>query len=139
MPNADTARAAVTAAFSAWQEGQAPGVIAGSRPMICVVDNFRKPGQGLKQFEVVGEVASEFGRGYAVRVTFENPDEQALVRYLAIGIEPIWVYRQEDFENMAHWMHKMDDPASPPDAPAQETKPLATEPAEEPDKAGNER
>lgn len=74
-----------------------------------MVDKHRLAGQRLLRYEVLGEVTTEKARGFAVRLTLESPDEQKMVRFLAVGVEPIWVFRQEDFEMISHWMHPMDD------------------------------
>ena len=65
--------------------------------------------------ELIGEVSTDAARGFAARLTLEKPDEEPVVRFLAIGIDPLWVFRQEDYELFSHWMHPMDqtDPAPP--------------------------
>ncbi len=47
-----------------------------------------------------------------------------MVRFLVVGIDPILVFRQEDYELISHWEHKMD----PGDEKTAATPGLATEP-----------
>ena len=50
---------------------------------------------------VVSGKVKHFGR----RLTLDNPEEVQLVRYYALGRNPCWIFRQEDFEMMLHWEH----------------------------------
>ena len=56
---------------------------------------------------------------------YDDPDgflslaELPVVRFVVFGIDPLWVFRQEDYEMFAHWEHLMDGPEAPAaDAPA---------------------
>jgi hypothetical protein len=53
-------------------------------------------------------------RPFAVRLILGEPREIVATRYLVLGLDPLWVFRQEDFERMLHWEHKMDGTAGPP-------------------------
>jgi hypothetical protein len=108
VPEPGRAREAVVAVLDAWRDGRPPGEGVGPKRDVHVVDKQRPPGQRLVKYEMLGEVAVDQGRGFAVRLTLENPDERRVVRYLAVGIEPLWVFRQEDFEMVSHWMHPME-------------------------------
>ena len=124
-PPPGPAREALVAVLNAWRDGQSPETGVGPKGDVHVVDKGRKSGQRLIGYEILGEVSVEKGRGYAVRLTLKEPDETTVVRFLVIGESPLWVWRQEDFEMMAHWMHPMDEenpqpkerPASSPKTP----------------------
>jgi hypothetical protein len=107
IPEPGPARSALTAVLAAWAEGRPPEAPAATRPEVYVVDKQRRPGQRLARFEVLGEVAAEKARGFAVRLNFEDPDGQDVVRFLVVGTDPVWVFRQEDYEMISHWMHPM--------------------------------
>jgi hypothetical protein len=111
IPEPVIARKTLAAMLDEWRDGVEP-------TKINVVDKHRVPGQRLVRHEILGEVATDGARGFAVRLTLENPDEEPVVRYFVIGVEPIWVFRQEDFELISHWMHPMEGPATKP-APEQ--------------------
>jgi hypothetical protein len=109
VPTSESARAAIAAMLDAWRCGQPVDDAVGTRPVINVVDKHRRIGQTLKAYEILGEVSTDNARGFAVRLTLENPDESQLVRFLVVGIDPLLVFRQEDYELIAHWMHPMDE------------------------------
>jgi hypothetical protein len=118
VPASGVARAAVESMLKAWTEGRPIGEAAATHPEVFVVDKHRKDGQKLARHELIGEVSTDRARGFAVRLTLENPDEQEVARYMVVGIDPIWVFRQEDFELISHWMHPMPKPGD--SDPAQE-------------------
>lgn len=109
VPAPGPAREAVRAVLDAWRDGRPPEEGVGPRRDVHVVDKQRRPGQKLAGYDLLGEVAADKARGFAVRLTLENPDERPVVRFLVVGIEPLWVFRQEDFEMISHWMHPMDE------------------------------
>jgi hypothetical protein len=111
VPETGAARRAVEAALVDWQQGHAPGRIALEPAAIQVVDTRRKSNQTLESFEILGEVPAESTRCFAVQVTLANPAANERLRFCVIGIDPMWVFRLEDFENLAHWDHEM--PAEP--------------------------
>lgn len=109
VPAPGPARAAVAAVLDAWREGQPLGEGVGPRGDVHVVDNQRRAGQKLARYEILGEVSADHARAFAVRLILTGPDEEKVVRLLAVGLDPLWVFRQEDFEMIAHWMHPMDE------------------------------
>lgn len=112
VPDPAVARKAVATMLDEWHAGKDEKTGA----TVNVVDKGRKAGQRLVRSEILGEVAAETGRGFAVRLTFENPEAEVIDRYLVIGTGPVWVFRQTDYEMISHWMHPM-DPAPEPAKP----------------------
>jgi hypothetical protein len=103
-PSEETAKNALTAALRSWQKGEKAGKIAGlDKPSIYLVDTCRQPEQTLERFTILGEAAGDGPRCLAVRVKLSNPQEERHLRFVIIGIDPIWVYRYEDFEMNMHW------------------------------------
>lgn len=107
VPAPETARATIATALEAWQRGDPVGEINGTKPLIFVTDAHRREGQKLEQFEILGEVPGATPRTYLVKVTFSNPTAEEKIRYAVLGIDPLWVYRHEDLELLAHWDHAM--------------------------------
>jgi hypothetical protein len=87
-------------------------MVPGTSPAVHVTDTFRKPGEKLIDYRILGEVPSERKRCLAVELRFE-PERAERTRFLVVGIDPLWVFRQEDAENLAHWEHNMEKPGSP--------------------------
>jgi hypothetical protein len=109
VPGLEPSKAALAASLDAWRDGRrGSGVLIGSNPAVGVVDAARAE-RPLVGYEVVGPLMTEGkARPFAVRLVLGEPRETVETRYLVLGKDPLWVYRQEDFERMLHWEHKMD-------------------------------
>jgi len=107
VPAPSSARRAVEMALEDWRAGNPPRAIESVAPQVCVVDSLRPAGRRLERFEIVGEVPADNARGFVVRVVLEGEDTPQRARFLVVGIDPLWVYRQEDYESFSHWMHAM--------------------------------
>lgn len=112
VPEPMTATSTLKIALDAWRRGEPVGEMRGSKPSVFLVDSFRREGQTLEQFEILGEVAGLTQRTYLVKLSFANPAAEEKVRFAVLGIDPLWVYRHEDLELLAHWEHKMPDISS---------------------------
>ncbi len=63
----------------------------------------------LLDYEVAGPLmVVGKSRPFAVRLVLDAPRETIAARYIVMGRDPLWVFRQEDFDRMLHWEHKMD-------------------------------
>jgi hypothetical protein len=118
IPNEPVARLALTKALTAWQQGS----LGTSLPLdetiaIEVVDKQRREGQMLVDFKILGDVSVDGGRWFEVQLKLDNPRQTEQVRYVVVGINPLWVFRQYDYEMLGHWDHPM-----PENAPGQPEK-----------------
>ena len=120
VPPQAAALAAVTAAMNAWKNGIVPGPVPDTAPLVHLTDSHREPGQVLTAFEILGEVPGNADRCYAVRLKMSNPEAEERVRYVVVGIDPLWVFRHEDYDMLMHWEHPMEksEPADDPAASA---------------------
>ena len=100
-PSADKARQALEAGLTHLKGGNAPGAVPGTTPRVEVVDSKLKAGQ-LAGFEVLGEepVSGATPRFFKVRLTLAkgSPVE---TKYAVFGIDPLLVYREEDYHAMS--------------------------------------
>jgi hypothetical protein len=127
VPPVETARSALEASLRAWRGGHPAGPAEASGTRVEVWDSERDPARPLKSFEILGPVDADRARGFAVRLAFDGPPEEEVVRYLVLGQDPLWVFRQEDYERISHWEHKMEEvdeaedvsPAADAEAPAE--------------------
>lgn len=103
VPSPDAARDAVEAALKAWQGGSPPGKVERPGVGVYLVDNCRPPGQRLRGYKVLGEAPGEGPRCFAAKLLLEDQEEEQLVRFVVFGIDPLWVYRYEDYEMLIHW------------------------------------
>ena len=122
IPANDECRVALTAALDAWKAGQPAGPVAGTVPLIHVTDSSRISGQTLKSWEILGEVPGNAQRCYAVRLVLENPIEERRERFVLVGIDPMWIFRHEDYDLLRHWEHQMPK-ESGPDAVSKDSEP----------------
>lgn len=106
-PSAAAAEAALRCALDAWKAGQPVGPVPDTKPVIHVTDGGRKTGQTLERYEVLGETRGTAGRTFVVQLHLANPEERLKARYVLVGIDPLWVFRQEDYELLMHWDHHM--------------------------------
>jgi hypothetical protein len=130
VPAEEAARRALESVLKSWQDEQPVGLISNTTaPQVHITDSHRKPGQKLQAFQILGEVPGNAPRCFAVKLTLTNPAAQERVRFVVLGIDPLWVFRHEDLELLSHWEHKMDDEKAAKD-PAQKD---ATNAKQEPD------
>lgn len=117
VPAPQLAEAAVRRALSAWQAGEPAGPIEDTKPAIFVTDTNRNPKQRLQSFEILGETPGRSGRTYVVELALDAPAEKVPAQkatvekvkaeYIVVGIDPLWVFRREDYELLMHWDHYM--------------------------------
>ncbi len=111
VPQESVARAALTVALRAWEQGNVGRLSIDGQRRVELVDQHRRDGQTLNRFTILGEVSVEGGRWFEVELNLDRPAQTERVRYCVIGIDPLWVFRQADYEQLAHWDHPM--PAGP--------------------------
>ena len=108
IPAEQSARAALVTALEAWRRGEPPGAVAGTAgPVIQFVDSHHKPGQRLRGFEVQTMAPGEGPRVFIVKLALEAPAEEVRTRYVVVGLDPVWVWRYDDYEMIVHWEHRM--------------------------------
>lgn len=101
-PPADNARTALEAALKHWQSGQKPGTVPGAMPAVEVVDSKWQGGQSLKAFEILGEDPAGAGGSRTFKVRLTPTQGQAVeAKYFVVGIDPLWVYRDEDYQKLS--------------------------------------
>ncbi|HVW37431.1 MAG TPA: hypothetical protein VHB99_09000 [Pirellulales bacterium] len=122
VPSAAQAEEALAQVMAAWKQGRRAGPLTlESAPVtLQVADSLRKPGQRLVDYELLGEVSGEGPRTFVVRLKLANPSEELSVRYYLVGIDPLWVFRQEDYDAAAHW-----DACEDPSTASGQPRPLA--------------
>ncbi len=108
-PPSNQARAVLDEVLAAWAEKRP---VSRTEPngdrRLEAVDRYRLPGQQLDDYEIYGEVTGSGGRWYEVRLQLSNPTEQRECRYVVVGIDPLWVYHELDYEMLSHWEHPME-------------------------------
>lgn len=116
VPSPHIAKHAIVDALDAWKAGQPSGPVANTAPLVHVTDNLRKANQRMVDYTILGEKASSHGRTFMVELNMASPNEKLKAEYIVVGIDPLWVFRREDYELLMHWDHHM--PALPEDPSA---------------------
>jgi hypothetical protein len=107
IPSSEAAVQALTAVLDSWKNGQAMESIATPSAVVRVADTQRQSGHVLRSYEILGERSAEGGRRFAVRLNFAPPAQQLQAQYVVVGLDPLWVFRQEDYDMLLHWDHPM--------------------------------
>lgn len=100
-PEANTARDALTAALQTWQNGQSAETVKSGDTTVNAVDARWRAGKKLESFEIVREVAGEQQPTFVVRLQIAGEQAPAETRYIVVGIDPIHVVREEDYNQPA--------------------------------------
>ncbi len=110
IPSVTVAESAVKAGMEAWKKGEPVGLVQGvTKPSVHVVDSHRKSGQQISGYEILGEVPGNAPRCFAVKAKLSGSETTERLRYIVVGIDPLWVFRQEDYDLLSHWEHPMEE------------------------------
>ena len=107
VPDEKSARRALESFLSAWQQGNQNQAVPNATPAVMSGDSVHLAGRRLKEFAILGPVAADAPRCFAVRLVLDGPHEEKRERYAVLGLDPIWVMRYDDYEMIMHWDHAM--------------------------------
>ena len=107
IPAEDVARSALDRCLRAWANGESASPVAGTSPPIQLIDGLRTKDRKLLKYEILGPTPADAARCFAVRLTLGNPSQEIRERYIVVGIDPIWVWRHDDYVMLTHWDHPM--------------------------------
>jgi hypothetical protein len=127
IPEWDKATQALISALTAWRDAPSPLPATFSIPSVQFVDSHRRLDQRLLAFQILGKSDIETARQFTVRLKLEGEESPQLVKYNILGRDPLWVFRLEDYEMIAHWEHDMSPPAPIAAPPAQAPEPRTNE------------
>jgi hypothetical protein len=99
LPNTDKARAALDKALTAWKDGQKMGTIQWDSQKIEVLERVWQSGKKLSAYEIVKAEEKPGPRWFTVKLTLKDSQPQQ-VSYAVLGLDPLWVYREEDYNQM---------------------------------------
>jgi hypothetical protein len=114
IPAEAAARAALESYLRAWAAGKTESPVPDTRPPVMVADGLRAKGRPLAEFAVLGPTPADAPRCFAVRLTLDRPRQEVRERYVVVGIDPIWVWRYDDYVMITHWEHNMPGMTSEP-------------------------
>jgi hypothetical protein len=114
-PDSASARRALDAALSAWKDGAKPDRLETASPPVHALDFQWQAGRPLEAFSVTGEEdADGAAKRFAVTLRLGSKAKKAAdevrARYVVVGRDPVWVYREEDYARLLN----MDNNPKPP-------------------------
>lgn len=101
VPNAAKARTALEKALTAWKNGEKCGKLQGDAQGIEAVDRVWQAGGKLTAFEIVRAEDKPGPRWFAVKLTLVGSAEPRMVNYVVLGLDPLWVFRDEDYQKLS--------------------------------------
>ncbi|MBC7965957.1 MAG: hypothetical protein H7Z17_08535 [Fuerstia sp.] len=107
IPSQNQSLEALKAALDAWKAGTPSGPVPGTSPVVHITDSSRVAGQTLDDYEILGDVPGNAPRCIAVKLKLSNPAEEKRERFIIVGIDPLWIFRHEDYDLLLHWEHQM--------------------------------
>jgi hypothetical protein len=106
VPKEDTARAALDAYLRAWSQGQTGQAVPDTSPPIMAVDELsQQKRRALKKYTILGPTPADAPLCFAVQLSLGNPDQEVRERYVVVGLDPLWVWRYDDYLMITHWSH----------------------------------
>ena len=98
----EQARQAVETCLNAWKAGKPPGPVTTEPIAIEAIDSQWSAKRELADY-TLGPAESGVGNyTFPVKLTLRNPPESLDTRYVVIGVGPIFVYRDEDYQRMTN-------------------------------------
>jgi hypothetical protein len=108
-PAQGDARKGLEIALAAWQGGKKPDAVDSTAPVMKVVDSNWLSGQKLAGYQIVSEDEADGQKRFTVKLSLSQPKREQEARYVVLGKDPLWVYREEDFVREMN----MDDKPAP--------------------------
>ncbi len=109
IPSVDRAKEVLTTCLDDWKRGLPAGPVSNTNSTVFVVDSQRRDRPVLADYEILGEVPGNAPRCLAVRLRWADPAKEERTRYVVVGIDPLWIFRQEDYDLLSHWEHPMEE------------------------------
>ena len=116
IPREDVARTALDAYLHAWSAGNKSPDVPDTNPPVSVIDDLRLKGRTLTGYKILGPSPADAPTCFAVQLNLGNPAEEVRERYVVVGLNPLWVWRYDDYQMITHWCppmqnNKKTDPA----------------------------
>jgi hypothetical protein len=97
LPSTVAVRQALQASLDAWKAGKPASSLSESKPSIEFVDFEWKAGKVLSEYTLGEETPGQGTQTVAATLTLKGDPAARKVQYMVLGLEPIRIYRDEDF------------------------------------------
>jgi hypothetical protein len=103
IPSESKARTALETALTAWKNSMPPGTIQTSSPAIEALDSQWRNGKKLESFEIVSSEKNQDLTWFSVKLQLKG-EPQKEVKYVVIGIDPLNVFSEADYQQASGTM-----------------------------------
>ena len=97
LPSTVASRQALQASLDAWKAGKAASSLSAEKPSIEVVDFEWKAGKVLTEYALGEDSPGQGTQTFSATLTLKGELATKSVRYMVLGLDPIRIYRDEDF------------------------------------------
>src|SRR3954447_16569838 len=97
LASADAARRALQESLDAWKAGRPASSLLAEKPSIEAVDFEWKAGRVLTDYTLGDEAPGQGTRTFSATLTLKGGPAPKAVRYMVLGLDPVRIYRDEDF------------------------------------------
>ena len=97
VPDAASARRSLDAALTSWKNGEPLQTITQLETPVNVVDARWRAGRKLQSFEIISESPADPHPVFTVKMRLGGQDKDEETRYIVTGLDPILVFREEDY------------------------------------------
>lgn len=105
-PSETAAREALETSLSAWQKGRKPDQVATDAAPIHPVDGHWQAGEVLESYKIVAEEPQpgeeDATKRFSVALKMKAAKDETSTHYIVLGRNPIWVYRDQDYERLVN-------------------------------------
>jgi hypothetical protein len=98
VPDTNVARQSLEAALNAWKNGEARESVKLQDKPISLTDSRWQSGKKLESFEILEETPANPFPSFKVKTQFATESDNEETVFLVIGIDPLLIYRSQDFE-----------------------------------------
>ena len=97
LPSTVASRQALQASLDAWKAGKPASTLSAEKPSIEAVDFEWKAGKVLTEYVLGEESPGQGTQTFSVTLTLQGEPAAKSVQYMVLGLDPIRIYRDEDF------------------------------------------
>ena len=97
LPSTAASRQALQASLDAWKAGKPASTLSAEKPTIEVVDFEWKAGRVLADYVIGDETPGQGTQTFSATLTLKGEPAAKSVQYMVLGLDPIRIYRDEDF------------------------------------------
>ena len=97
LASTNAARQALRTSLDAWKAGKPASSLAAEKPSIEAVDFEWKAGKVLTDYALGDEAPGQGTQTLSATLTLKGEPAARNVRYMVLGLDPVRIYRDEDF------------------------------------------